>query len=70
MDQNPSEAKRFLASQEISRVVWNTKVHFRIHKYSPPVPILSQFDPFRTPTSWRSIIILSSHLRLGVSSGI
>ena len=31
------------------------------------IPILSQIDPFRAPhpTSLRSILILSSHLRLG-----
>jgi hypothetical protein len=34
----------------------------------PPVPILSQLDPVHTPhiTSWRSTLILSSHLRLGL----
>ena len=52
MEQSPSwEANRFTASQEIPGVLWNPKIHYRIHNSPPPVPILSQISPIHTPTS-------------------
>jgi hypothetical protein len=63
---------RFSVSLEISLVLWNPRVHYCVYKCPPSVPILSQLDPIHAPhpTSWRSILILSSHLNLGLPSGL
>ena len=61
------------ASQEIPRIFWNPQVHHRTHKCPPPVPILRQLHPVPTTPSHflrRSILILSSHLRLGLPIGV
>ena len=71
MVQSPSwEAKYFAASQEIPRISRSPKVHYRTHKRPPPVSILGQPNPGHIPTFWRSILILSTHLRLGLPSGL
>ena len=73
MVQSPSwEANRFEASQEIPRISRNLKVHYRTT--SVRHLSLSWVSPIQSiyphPTSWRSILILSTHLLLGLPSGL
>ena len=50
MEQNPSlENNQLSTSQEIPRILWNTKDHYRKQKSLQPVPILSHLDSVYTP---------------------
>jgi hypothetical protein len=71
MKLSPSwEASNCAATQEIP-VLWNPKFHYHVHKSPPLVLILSQIDPVHTTSSYlRSILILSTHLHLGLPSGL
>jgi len=74
MEENLSwEANRFSANQEIPRILWNPTAHYRFYQCPPPVPSLSQINPAHAPPnpiSWRSILQLSSNLRLVLPSGL
>jgi len=60
------------ASQEIPRIIWNPTVHYQVHNDLTLGPTLSQMhqSTFCRPIFLRSILMLSTHLRLGPPSGI
>ena len=65
-------ANRFSSSQEISRILWKPKFHYRNYKCLSPFPILIQINLVHVThtTSWRCILILSYYLRVDLPSSL
>jgi hypothetical protein len=73
MDQRPSWGHNgSSATQKIPCILWNPMVHHHIHKSPTSVRIQNQIDPVHVSpcTSLTTILILPSHLCLGLQSGL
>jgi hypothetical protein len=60
------------ATKELPSTSWNPKVHYRVHKSPPLIPILSNINPVHTTPCCLSKIHFNlwTHLRLGLPKGV
>jgi hypothetical protein len=70
MEKSPWEANSHSASQEILCLLWNLQVHFCFNNSPEQVPSLARRIHSKPshPISLTSLLILPSHLRLGIPS--
>jgi hypothetical protein len=68
---SPRSITSYKATRQVPNILWNLKVHYLIHKSTPPVHILRQTNPVHTTPTYspRSILTLSIYLHLGLPSG-
>ena len=72
-EQSPREANSFPAIQEIPptpAILRNQNVHYHVYMILPVVCVLSQMNQIHNHISLVSIVMLPSHLRVDLSSGL